>query len=811
MKKILYIFLTIIFICNIAYAKPLNEMSANTNPDITNDLIYSQDVSDTTEASTGTGKSLTIKNALKAAKINVDGTNVGINTVGPTQQLEVVGTVKATAFIGDGSGLTGVSGSSSVSDSAYGSGWNGDTTTAPSKNAVYDKIQTISGGGIYYNIVTYGAIADGVTDNTTAIQDAFDAATINGGTVYIPAGTYLTGQITTYKNVSILGDNKASSILKAKAGTTNVIYYSDTTTQDPNTNSTYLRANLEKFQVDCNSTGSNGINITRAPIGSVDNIAVYNCATGVKWDGNWISVISNSSFRFNEIGLSTTKVTLSPSGAVHEANLLKLQNVIFRENTSWGVVYQWGASLVCDVCDFERNGTSGDSTTGALKMEELLDQGKIGLVMKDSWFESNWGRGDIYINTPTTSGITATIDSTYFYTSVPSGTKVIYNIDAPSSLNQLNIGNSYFETPSGSGHINTAGSLWNNNNTFTTTPLVGGGTSRSVLYNRFNINSSGSGNVGLGSTSPTATLDVVGTGKFSSTLSASSLTATALPSGQCVETTTGGLFTTTGSACGSGGGGVGIGTVNPGNAGYISYYPSSGTTVDDLPLLYTNGTNIGIGTTGTTNTISFSGSDAKSIGVLRNPSSASGNDLTINAGGGTSGGTDLNGGSLILQPGQATGLGIGSVRIRAPSSGTSSGSSENVPVDRLIVTSGKTITEDVASDLFSIDIATGTSCGGTINWSTANTDGTEFQIMAGLTTYAAFNKAGTIYSSITENVSNEAKILSSGTLTNTFQTDASGTTFKIQVIHNSSLTPSAGHPRINYNVNNNCYKDVTIL
>jgi hypothetical protein len=39
-----------------------------------------------------------------------------------------------------------VAGSGSVSDTAYGVTWNGDTTTAPSKNAVYDKIETLAGG-----------------------------------------------------------------------------------------------------------------------------------------------------------------------------------------------------------------------------------------------------------------------------------------------------------------------------------------------------------------------------------------------------------------------------------------------------------------------------------------------------------------------------------------------------------------------------------------------------------------------------------------------------------------------------------------
>jgi hypothetical protein len=40
-------------------------------------------------------------------------------------------------------GITG----SFVDDAVYGGGWDGDITSAPSKNAVYDKIETLGGGG----------------------------------------------------------------------------------------------------------------------------------------------------------------------------------------------------------------------------------------------------------------------------------------------------------------------------------------------------------------------------------------------------------------------------------------------------------------------------------------------------------------------------------------------------------------------------------------------------------------------------------------------------------------------------------------
>ncbi|MDQ2752530.1 MAG: glycoside hydrolase family 28 protein, partial [Bacteroidota bacterium] len=51
-------------------------------------------------------------------------------------------------------------------------------------------------GKTIYNIVDYGAIADGKTLNTKAIQSAIDAASkAKGGKVIFPKGKFLTGSI----------------------------------------------------------------------------------------------------------------------------------------------------------------------------------------------------------------------------------------------------------------------------------------------------------------------------------------------------------------------------------------------------------------------------------------------------------------------------------------------------------------------------------------------------------------------------------------------------------------------------------------
>lgn len=65
-----------------------------------------------------------------------------------------------------------------------------------------------------YNVKAFGAVGDGVTDDTAAIQAAVDAvATAGGGSVFVPAGHYITSSpILMKSNVELYGEGKTSRI-----------------------------------------------------------------------------------------------------------------------------------------------------------------------------------------------------------------------------------------------------------------------------------------------------------------------------------------------------------------------------------------------------------------------------------------------------------------------------------------------------------------------------------------------------------------------------------------------------------------------
>jgi polygalacturonase len=78
---------------------------------------------------------------------------------------------------------------------------------------ILTSFQLVMANGVNFNVKDYGAVGDGINLDGKAINKAIDAASaVGGGTVYFPAGNYLSGSIHLKSNISLFIDQGATII-----------------------------------------------------------------------------------------------------------------------------------------------------------------------------------------------------------------------------------------------------------------------------------------------------------------------------------------------------------------------------------------------------------------------------------------------------------------------------------------------------------------------------------------------------------------------------------------------------------------------
>ena len=180
----------------------------------------------------------------------------------------------------------------------------------------------------YVSVKDFGAVGDGVADDTVAIQAAVDAMNgLNGGSIFIPAGEYLiTDYVTLYSDVTLFGEGKSSIIHLVNSSRSDV--FRATGTQPSPIN----RITLRDFMLYGDATFSagapsvqngGGINFVYADDCVIENLWVSGFSDGgiAILNGNY-NTVANCRVRYTAQGISFNANDIDVTGNVAVGNTI---------------------------------------------------------------------------------------------------------------------------------------------------------------------------------------------------------------------------------------------------------------------------------------------------------------------------------------------------------------------------------------------------------------------------------------------------------------------------------------------------------
>jgi len=258
-------------------------------------------------------------------------------------------------------------------------------------------------GSMVFNVKAFGAVGDGTTDDTAAIQAAIDAAwAVGGGTVWFPKATYkLATQpikfytsagtpIVAYSNIKLLGagsilaqtttgvdvikcrnnagvgaisvNNSIENLTLTFTGTATNSGHGVNLSQDAASGPVFKRWSMRNVYVtNCQGSGKYGFNLEGLEASTIERCKTFDCANGFFLNGgaqgNFTTGTNSTTLQNCFADMGANGVTAFRAVEVSYVSY-KGCGVLYRA-TSAGSAYQveCGNAVSYDTCGFELDGT----------------------------------------------------------------------------------------------------------------------------------------------------------------------------------------------------------------------------------------------------------------------------------------------------------------------------------------------------------------------------------------------------------------------------------------------------------------------
>lgn len=235
------------------------------------------------------------------------------------------------------------------------------------------------------NALDYGAVGDGTTDDTAAIQAAVNAALGSAsGTLWLPKGNYAVTSINIYptggKSLVLVGDGPLNSkFVKYGAGTDPLLNISGTAGGGGG-NGVVSKCQFKNFAVQGTAKGFVGVYADTLAHFFMEGVYITACSIGLQSLGSLIFACRSCYFIGNDIGFQADKSPINNG----YSNLIKFDDCVFQSNSTYhGLLYR-GQQIVFQNCDCESGAT-------AFRVASTYEDetGYSSVTWNNCWWEGN--------------------------------------------------------------------------------------------------------------------------------------------------------------------------------------------------------------------------------------------------------------------------------------------------------------------------------------------------------------------------------------------------------------------------------------